>query len=236
MSKENHAKLLEDLAAHIVSKWVDETRKHWDETPCDESEESTFAKHYPDKKPSDKDLNVTKIYGTTLIAGAITESFAFAIQCGDGAVCVIPQDGDAFIPQETIDENQIGSLANSISSSGCLRLFRYYHAEKTPKAMLLVSDGVLESYGGNDGKDFLRFCEKVVELYSEDKDQAQAFLEDWLPKLSEKGSEDDMSIVGIFARPATEANTGDAKDKQPENESSASDIDENRNQTSPANA
>jgi len=222
LSEENYPKLLKGLAAHIVSKWVDETRKHWNTKLCDEREKTVFDKHYPNQDPLSKDLNVCKIYGTTLIVGAITEEFSFIFQCGDGAACIIPQNGDTVIPPETIDENQIGSMANSISSSNCLELFRYYYTKEIPKAMLLVSDGVLESYGGNDGKDFLRFCEKVVELYLGNHDQAQGFLEDWLPKLSEKGSEDDMSIVGVFLLPETKSHANDFLENgdQPEDKAS----------------
>jgi serine/threonine protein phosphatase PrpC len=214
LSEENFNKLLKDLAAYIVSKWIDETRKHWDTTPCNDDEKTVFAKHYPNQNPLDKTLNVPRIYGTTLIVGAITEDFAFIIQCGDGAACIIPQDGNPNIPPVTIDENQIGGLANSISSLNCLTLFRYYYTDEIPISMLLVSDGVWTSYGGNNGDDFLRFCEKVLELYSRDYDQAQGFLEDWLPQLSERGSQDDMSIAGVFLLPEADPDVNDVLEKQ----------------------
>jgi len=208
-AEKDRKKLLEGLAAHIVSRWIDKTRGHWEEgKSLTDNEKTLFGKHYPSQDPSSKELNIAKIYGTTLIVGAITEKCAFIIQCGDGAACVIAQGGETKIPPETVDENQLGSLTNSISSSDCLTLFRFFYTTEIPKAMVLASDGVLESYGGNDGNDFLRFCEKVVELHSADYEQAQRSLDEWLPKLSEKGSEDDMSMVGIFLRPEAKPDAG----------------------------
>jgi len=198
LSEDNFTKLLKDVSAHIVAKWIDEIKKHWISVPCTEEEKLIFEAQYPNQSVDDIDVNVAKIYGTTLIFGALTDEYTFAVQCGDGAVCIISEEGEAFIPEETVDDNQIGSMANSLSSSNCLNLFKYYFSENKPKAMIFVSDGVIESYGGNEGKDFLNFCVKVVEQYEKDYEQAQGFLEDWLPKLSEKGSEDDMSVVGVY--------------------------------------
>jgi len=233
LSEKNAKKILGNLAGYIVSEWLDGVVGHWKANSCDEREKALFEKHFPNQSMEDE-KPVPKIYGTTLIVGAMTEDFAFIIQCGDGAACVIPQEGDALIPPETVDENQVGGLANSISSSNCLELFRYYYTETPPKAMVLVSDGVLESYGGNDGKDFLRFCEKVVELYMEDAKQAQGFLKDWLPKLSERGNEDDMSVTGIFVQ-SKKAEKTDASDTVetgtiPEMEAREGSIDEGSNQ------
>jgi len=220
LTKENSEKLLKGLAAHIVSKWIGRAKADWEEKPPAGTGKTLFDKHYPNQEPSSEGLNIAKLYGTTLIAGAITEKCAFIIQCGDGAACVIPRDGEVRIPPETVDENQLGSLTNSISSSDCLSLFRCFYTTEIPQAMVLVSDGVLESYGGNGGKDFLRFCEKAVELHSADYDQAQKALKGWLPKLSEKGNEDDMSMVGIFLRPEAKLEVAgiSGNDNQPEGE------------------
>jgi hypothetical protein len=195
---ENRDRLLQGLSSHIVSRWVETIRNDWDSRVCTDKEFEIFDKHFPNNTPTDKGLNITKIYGTTLIIGVMTDDFVFIIQCGDGGACVIYTDGKTEIAKDTFDDNQLGGMTNSLSASNCLNTFRYFYTEDPIIALFLVSDGVLESYGGNDGKDFLRFCEKLFEVYSNDYEQAQKFLDDWMPKLSERGNEDDVSIVAVY--------------------------------------
>ena len=123
------------------------------------------------------------------------------MQIGDGAACIIRKNGNKLIPIETIDENQFGGRTNSLSSSNCLSLFRYFYSKHIPKAIIVASDGVVDSYAGNNGMDFLNFCSRLTDLFTEDYNQAQGFLDDWLPQLSEKGSQDDMSVAGIYLLP-----------------------------------
>ena len=196
----NQFKLLKSMSSYIVTQWVNEIRTDWDTIECDEKELELFIKNFPNHTPRDVELNITKIYGTTLIIGVITDDFSFIIQCGDGGSCIILEDDEAQIAKDTFDENQMGGMTNSLSASNCLDTFRYFFTKKKVNALILVSDGVLESYGGNDGKDFLLFCEKLYEVYSKDYDKAQQFLDAWMPKLSEKGNEDDVSIAGAFLK------------------------------------
>ncbi|MCL2054427.1 MAG: protein phosphatase 2C domain-containing protein [Oscillospiraceae bacterium] len=193
LSMENYNKLFNELARYIVAQWFFAVEAHWKENTPNEAEQVLFEKHF-----AGKDVNITKIYGATLIIGVMTAHFSFVVQIGDGAAVIIPQNGEAFIPPETVDENQGAGQTNSLSSSNCLERFRYYYTEEPLKAIVVTTDGVTDSYGGNDGKDLLRFCEKLVDLHIEDDKQAKRFLNDWLPRLSEQGSQDDMSVAGIY--------------------------------------
>lgn len=200
LTANSYPKLLSDLAGHIVSRWVDEVQAHWDEVSCNEDEKTLFDKHFPNAAKDEIKAYVTKIYGATLIIGVMTEHFGFVMQIGDGAACVIKKEGSKIFAN-TIDENQYLGQTNSLSSSNCLPRFRFDYFESIPKAIVVASDGVADSYAGNDGKDFLSFCEKLVNLYSGNYEQAQGFVEDWLPQLSKEGSQDDMSIAGVFLMP-----------------------------------
>jgi serine/threonine protein phosphatase PrpC len=205
LSTENYQKLLHDLAGYIVSQWIDRVEAHWNANPCTEKEKDQYDKHF---KESNIEIDFTKIYGSTLIIGVIAEQYGFIIQVGDGSACIIKQNGHKLVPSEIIDEEQYGGRTNSLSSSNCLSLFRFHFIKNVPKAIVIASDGVVDSYGGNDGKDFLNFCSKLVDLYSRDYKQAQMFVDDWLPQLSEKGSQDDMSVAGVFFNTQkTETNT-----------------------------
>ena len=199
LSNANYAKILHNLAGYIVTRWVEQLEEHWQTNPCNDLEKALCDKHFTNVKLEE---SFTKIYGATLIIGVITERFGFAIQIGDGAACIIKQNGHKLVPPELIDENQFGGRTNSLSSTNCLPLFRFYYTKTIPKAIVVASDGVVDSYGGNDGKDFQKFCAKLVELYADNYEQAQGFLEDWLPQLSEQGSQDDVAVAGIFTAKA----------------------------------
>ena len=194
LTADNYVKILSELAAYIVCQWVGQVEEHWAETPPTEAETALLEKHFA----GGDGINILKIYGATLIAGVMSEDANFAMQIGDGAVCVIKANGAKEIPAETVDEGQFGGHTNSLSSSDCLPLFSFYYAKKPLKAIVVASDGVTDSYGGNDGRDFLNFCGKMVELYEDDYQQAQAFVEEWLPCLSGQGSQDDMSVAGVL--------------------------------------
>ena len=181
--------VLKELSAYIVTRWVDAVEKHLEENPCSSDELLLFNKYYA------KTDNYTKIYGATLIAGVVTQECAFIIKNGDGAAFVIEKNGDAHIPKSTINEELFAGMVTSISDSNCLDGFRYYITDSCPQAIIVASDGVTDSYAGND---FVVFCSKLISLYKEDHEQAQYFLDDWLPKLSHKGARDDMSVAGVY--------------------------------------
>ena len=191
----NHAKILRDLAGYIVSRWVECVKTHYYENPCTENENVIYGKHYKEDNP-----NLTKIYGATLIIGVLLENCAFILQNGDGAAFVVEQRGDAHVPSSTINEELFAGTTTSLSSSNCLEDFRYYYTDRSPTAIIVASDGIVDSYSGNNGNDFLVFCRKTLELYNEDANQAQIFIDDWLPQLSQQGSRDDMSIAGVYLR------------------------------------
>jgi hypothetical protein len=193
----NYERLLSNLSGYIVSQWINLIGEHWESNPCDDNEKPVYDKHFSE----DDEVNITKIYGATLIIGVVTDTFNAVIQIGDGAACIIKRNGVKLLA-DTIDENQYAGRTNSLSSSNCLTSFRFHYSNLIPKAIVVASDGVVDSYAGNNGKDFLTFCGKLVDLYLDNYEEAQGFLEEWLPQLSEQGSQDDVSVAGLFLLPA----------------------------------
>ncbi|MDR1559855.1 MAG: protein phosphatase 2C domain-containing protein [Clostridiales bacterium] len=186
--------VLKQLAGYISAKWVDEVVAHFNDNPILETEQKAYEEYYLSDN-NDSERNITTMYGATLIVGAITESYAFAVQIGDGACVVEQRDGYCFIPPSTIDERLFLGYTTSLCDANALNNFRFYYSEDIPQAIVLSTDGVVDSYSKDD---FLRFNKVLCDLFVQNYDEACANLSDWLPKLSARGSKDDMSVAGVF--------------------------------------
>ena len=188
--------VLRHLAGSISARWIDAVTAHFIENPIADFERSAYEKHYPETFTG-AETNITGIYGATLAIAVITESYAFVIQTGDGAGVVLPREGDCFIPPETIDDRLFMGFTTSLCDCNSLDNFRFYYSQDTPKAIILSTDGVVDSYGKDE---FLKFNSTLYDLFLTNYDETYSDLLDWLPKLSARGSKDDMSVAGIFIK------------------------------------
>ena len=186
--------VLKQLAGCISARWSDAVIDHFNNNPITEFEQDIYDKYYSGVNDG-ADPNITAMYGATLIIGVITASYAFAIQTGDGACVVMQQDGNCFIPPETIDDRLFLGYTTSLCDLNALDNFRYYYDQDAPKAIVLSSDGVVDSYGKNE---FIKFILALCDLFYENYEEALSHLSDWLPKLSARGSKDDMTVAGIY--------------------------------------
>ena len=98
--------------------------------------------------------------------------------------------------------------------------FRHYYSENNPAALIIASDGIDDCFGGNEGLyDFYRIV--LASFIEKDEETAKAELLDYLPRLSEKGSGDDISIGMIIDKALLQ--TLNIKKEKTEPESSESD-------------
>ena len=182
------------LAGCISSRWAETVTAHFNENPITSTEKDVYDKYYASACDSHI-LNPTAIYGATLIIAVITASYAFVIQTGDGACVVIPQSGGCFIPAETTDDRLFLGYTTSLCDANSLDNFRFYCDRDIPKAIILSTDGVVDSYGKED---YLKFNNALYDLFIQNYNDAYSHLSDWLPRLSALGSKDDMSVAGIY--------------------------------------
>jgi len=208
---ENHSQILEQLAGTITTRWVTGVEKHCHDNPFSESESDLIRKFYNidleninehvedySKLTFDNERAITRIYGTTLVVGVITDSFAFALNNGDGVVVVIDNEKKCSIPPETVNDQLFAGLTTSMSDIDVVKKsFKYYFTADVPRAIFLATDGVRDSYKLNG---FFTLISELLALFEENVETAQKKLEEWLPKISEKGSEDDMSLAGIIKK------------------------------------
>ena len=89
------------------------------------------------------------------------------------------------------------SATTSICDSDALERFRHFYSEKLPAAVFVGSDGIDDCFSNNEQ---LHNLYKTI-LYSfgtSEFESAKNDLKDYLPRLSAKGSGDDVSIAAMF--------------------------------------
>lgn len=213
----NPEALLNKLEEKIVSSWRERVKKHCSENPFTEDELTRISAKA--RKKYEEEKRIFSAYGTTLIAAVMTEDFWFALQIGDGKCVRIKADGtfDEPIPDDPkCFLNATTSLCDADAAERCracyslddlssfvkkteedgLQKFQAYGLEK-PAAIFVSSDGVDDSFG--DREQMNNFYKTVLYSFSNDTfENAKSGIEEYLPRLSEKGSGDDISISAVL--------------------------------------
>jgi hypothetical protein len=206
----------------------------WNALVAEDLEANPFAEADYERIPEKYALRyrageyVERAYGATIIAALWADSFLLAMQIGDGS-CVIVDDAGAFSLPVPVDEKCFLNTTTSISDEDAIdeKRFRYYYTDALPAAMLIATDGIDDSFGYTDPGagaerlfDFYRLI--LTSFTKKEEETAKAELFDYLPRLSEKGSGDDISIGVIMDIPLlntlnieTSADT-DSPNKKPE--------------------
>lgn len=189
---------IRQLTDTIIAKWSDRIGEDYSTNPPSEEELGEYAEYYSDGK------NMSKIYGTTLIAALRLPKCMILIHQGDGRCDVFYANGtvDQPIPW---DDRCEGNVTTSFCDEDVAQSIRHciIDTEKTPVVACYVgSDGVEDAYRSQEGTHtFYRdlTC-TLVEKYETDFDD---YLEAMLPefsaygRFSATGSLDDVSVAGI---------------------------------------
>lgn len=172
----------------IVESWQSSVRQHLNENPLDDV-----------ALTDDKQL---LLYGSTLIAVAICDSFGIFMQLGDGDLLAVGEDQQVTMPLAASSE-KIGDETESLCMSKAAEQFRvklelYDEENPPPKTLLICTDGVTNAFRSTDGllqvgKDLSEMLEKVGGIQL-----VQNSLETWLQDYS-KYSGDDVTL-GIIQR------------------------------------
>jgi serine/threonine protein phosphatase PrpC len=181
--------LFRQLAVSIVNGWRERVEEDFYANELTPAEIPVFDKHYSGQK------EIHKIYGATFVLAAMSDGVSFVMQTGDSPCLIFGDDGGCRIPPETVNPDCEMNFTTSLSDSNAVSNFRYFWAKEPPKAIFVCSDGIKDSYSEDD---FLNFGSVLLREFEKDSEAAIAFVKEWLPKLSEKGSGDDMSIAGIY--------------------------------------
>ena len=185
---------LRRLEASIISDWNHAVCEHYREHPFTESEFDSISEKAKRKYKAEGRVEIA--YGTTLLAAAVTEDYWFGIQIGDGRCVVFPEKEDIVQPIPW-DEACFLNATTSLCDSDALHHFRHFYSEELPAAIFLGSDGVDDCFQ-NDEQFYQLYRTALSSFQTMDFEKAVEELWEYLPRLSEKGSGDDISISGIL--------------------------------------
>ncbi len=191
---EDPEKLIVDLEASIINVWNQLIYAHYEKNPFTEEELSGISEKA--KKRYTQDGRIESAYGTTLIAVAMTSEFWFGIQIGDGKCVAVNPEGK-FVQPIPWNEKCFLNATTSICDSDALTNFRHFYHTKLPVAVFVGSDGIDDCFINNEQLNNL-YKTIVYSFGTSEFDEAIDGLKDYLPRLSAKGSGDDVSIASIL--------------------------------------
>jgi serine/threonine protein phosphatase PrpC len=190
--KNGHKKNLATLEAKIIRAWKQKVDEHIQTTPLS-PEETAFCE---EKGIDDKNGPSANMYGTTLIAVLVTDFFWFALHIGDGGCVVIREDGGAEWAVKD-DADQGFGTTHSLCNSDAAEHFRHNFGFETLLGATAASDGVTDSYAPEKYLEFT--VTNLLKNFVEAPEQSAKALEtEFLPMLSQKGSQDDVSLACVF--------------------------------------
>ena len=190
-SPEKH---LKNLEASIIYGWNETIALYHSTNPFCEEELSSVSDKA--RKKYVEGGRIESAYGTTMIAVAMSADYWFGIHIGDGKCVAINPEGE-FKQPIPWDPKCFLNATTSICDSDAIARFRHFYSEKLPAAVFIGSDGVDDCFSNNEQ---LHNLYKTV-LYSfatSDFQEACDGLADYLPRLSAKGSGDDVSVAALL--------------------------------------
>ena len=193
--------MLSQLELSVIQCWNEEVTTDVLAFPF-EYDEKFAALNHPEREAVEK--TPSKAYGATFIAAVVTDSFLFVLKLGDGNVCIL-NSGELQMFYGTSDELKDDNLQFNITTSLCGsdadKQFRHcfinLHNDKSFGGLILTTDGIINSYTSE--RAYLDFIGNIFCGYKEQRAKsAHAELAEFLPRLSEKGSGDDLSVGVII--------------------------------------
>ena len=184
------------LFASIIGQWQQRIEQHAATHALTEKEIAQVEEQY--RKEFLSGYKLEKIYGCTLMAYVSTPKYWFAFHLGDGKMISFDQDAQWKEPV-LWDDRCFLNKTTSICDSDALNEFRYtYQGDGGfPIAVFLGSDGMDDSFG--EETNLVNFYVKVAKsLVTNGHDATFADIQDTLPVLSKRGSQDDMSVACVY--------------------------------------
>lgn len=195
--KKKSEELIRQLIRSIIGRWTEKVSEEFSDNPLTENELSGLSEDYALKYKERQ--HIGHIYGTTLIAGLMTDRYLLLIQQGDGRCVVFDKGGN---PSQPIpwDEKCMANITTSVCDADAVSRCRYKVIDlvETPViACFSGSDGVEDSFSSFDSMySFYRML--ISRICKSGTFETEKYLMEYLPEFSKKGSGDDTSLCGII--------------------------------------
>lgn len=199
-----------NLYTLLHAYWKHAVLQHFSDYPLNDDEREVLITAHiePDDLPIDL---VTTLYGCTLMAACVYPGGWFAFQIGDGKCVTINRiqacsdssenNSTFYIPKMVaepipIDDRCFLNITTSLCDPDAATEFRFCGGDEAsaPVAIFLGSDGIDNSWGTEEA--LHNFYIEVLKRCTSAKDVTRDLTEA-LPKLSQAGSQDDMSVAAI---------------------------------------
>ncbi len=181
------------IAASIISRWNDRIENDKTTDPFTDEELQSLK---DSERQQIEDGKWQSAYGTTLIAIVRTKACFLGLHIGDGKCVAVDNNG---LPSQPIpwDDKCFLNQTTSLCDSDAVNLFRFvYQTKNLPIAAFVASDGVDDTYHTDER--LYEFYRTVWKMFQDNPKSAKEDLQSFLPKMSEQGSHDDISIAGII--------------------------------------
>lgn len=196
---------VDNFKLSIVDSWRKKVLADWHarlSTFDSEPRWQTVSDKYKARFTSDEKY-IPVAYGTTLICAVSIGTQVLIAQIGDGTCVVLRRDGEFEIPVPPDKEN-FANVTTSLCDADAFDKFRHRVLncdENSPVAIFLSTDGLDDCYPlfDNEKHLFKFYRETVIDgLTSDGFDATAAGLrEDILPYMTERGSNDDISLAWL---------------------------------------
>lgn len=190
----NPDKHLKNLEASIINGWNESIATYHSTKPFQENELASVSEKARRKYVGEG--RIESAYGTTMIAVAMTQEYWFGIHIGDGKCVAVNPEGE-FKQPIPWDRKCFLNATTSICDSDAIERFRHFYSEKLPAAVFAGSDGIDDCFSNNEQLHNL-YKTMLFSFATTDFQEACDGLVDYLPRLSAKGSGDDVSVAAIL--------------------------------------
>ncbi len=187
-------KRMRQLAASVIGKWNEGIHRHYENKPFTDEETEVLSEKA--KRKYLEEGRFESAYGTTLLAVGMNENYWIGMHIGDGKCVGVNPEGQFKHPIPW-DEKCFLNATTSICDTDAINEFRFFYSSKLPAAVFVASDGVDDCFKDNEQLHNL-YKTILFSFGSADFDYAVEELYDYLPRLSAKGSGDDVSIAAIL--------------------------------------
>ena len=185
---------MKNLEASIINDWNESVMAYHKEHPFTDEELSGVSERA--KKRYQEGRKIESAYGTTMIAVAMNHDYWFGIHIGDGK-CVAINPAGEFKQPIPWDPKCFLNATTSICDSDAIDRFRHFYSEKLPAAVFVGSDGIDDCFRNNEQLHNL-YKTVIYSFATSSFEEACDGLADYLPRLSAKGSGDDVSISALL--------------------------------------
>ncbi len=196
--------MVRQLVSVLFGTWKKRTVEHLKDNPYTEDELAFMdTKRQAGSRTIlayDEGIRLEHIYGTTFIAGALTDKFLLLLHQGDGKCSVMYANGEYDEPVPW-DDRCFSNLCTSVCDSDSIESCRFsvINLEENPViASIISSDGVEDSFAEDMDLVHSYYDEILFFGARNGKEELEKHLEETLPEMTKNGSRDDITICGFY--------------------------------------